>query len=334
MKGKEVNKEEKNVNTCVLNERERLFQIATQLHLTLDWEQNKVNITNLLKDYDPEINIAIYWTHDGNSLYFSKRAEEVFGSYFSTLKRSDISQNRTLAPLDAIDDTYSMAITLNEQFLGMLGLIMAPNISLESAQKVINLLLPQLSIAKYATAMTEEVEKRTSTDKLTGLWNRIYFNERFREECERLKRSKEISSISILAVDDLAAMAKMMSNEEHNNILSQAGHTIRRITRQTDWVVNWNTHEILFYFPNTQPEAALEVFTRCMKNLMSTHPLLEPIVGLCSTAETTTARMLIQLASRRLDLARKEAIKDGRKRVVCYASKATGLQFWRPTYEE
>jgi len=331
MKGKEVNKEEKNKNT--LEEGQKLFQVATQLHLTLDWEQNKANINNLLKEYYPEINIAIYWSNDANTLYLSKKAENVFGSYFSTLKRSDISQNKELQPLEAIDDTYSMAITLNEQFLGMLGLIMEPDISLESAQKVINILLPQLSLAKYGTAMAEEVDKRTSTDKLTGLWNRIYFNERFREECERIKRSKEISSIAILSLDDLAAMIKMISNEERNNILSQAGHTIRRITRQTDWVVNWNTYEILFYFPNTQPEAALEVFTRCMKNLIDTHPLLEPIVGLCSTSETTTARMLIQLAQRRLDLARKETVKDGRKRVVCYASKATGLQFWRPTYE-
>ena len=49
------------------------------------------------------------------------------------------------------------------------------------------------------------------------------------------------------------------------------------------------------------------------------------LVGLSSTVETTSPRALIQLATRRLDLAR----KDGNRKVICYATPAHGLQFWR-----
>ena len=317
-------------STTKLSDNDKLFQIVSQLNFTLDWEKNEATISSIFEEYCPGVSLAIFWTQNNSLMFFPKKAKEIFGQYFSGLKRSDITQNRELQPFEAIEKAYSMAVTLNDQLLGMLAIKVEED-QFEFTEKVIKLILPQLSLARYATSMTEEVDKRTSIDKVTGLWNRVYFNERFREECERVKRSKEVSSVAIMALDDLAAMSKMITAEEHNNLLTMLGNTTSRLTRQTDWVVNWTTHEILFYFPNTQPEAALEVFTRCMKSLVNTHPLLESVVGLCSTSETTTARMLIQLATRRLDLARKEAAKDITKQVVCFAGKASGLQFWRPT---
>src|SRR6185312_15098739 len=104
---------------------------------------------------------------------------------------------------------------------------------------------------------------------------------------------------------------------------------VRRLVRQTDWVVHWDSHEFLFYFPNTLPEQALDVFNRCLTQLHASHPLLQGVVGLCSSQETTSARTLIQLAARRLELAR----KDGHKHVVCFASKASGLQFYQSPHE-
>ena len=62
------------------------------------------------------------------------------------------------------------------------------------------LMLNQLGLARLSTQLIEEVSKRTSTDKLTGLWNRQYFNERFREECERLVRSRETGSVAIIGL--------------------------------------------------------------------------------------------------------------------------------------
>ena len=57
--------------------------------------------------------------------------------------------------------------------------------------------------------------------------------------------------------------------------------------------------EVLLYFPNTSPESAVEVFDRCVKALVRINPLLQVVIGLCSSAETTSARGLIQLADKR-----------------------------------
>jgi diguanylate cyclase (GGDEF)-like protein len=195
----------------------------------------------------------------------------------------------------------------------------------ELTEAVLKTILPQVGLARLATALTEEVAKRTSTDKTTGLWNRQYFNERFREECERLVRSKETGCVAIIGLDNFAALARTMPPDEVNQLFSLAGQTVRNVIRQTDWAVRWDTNELLFYFPSTPSEASLEVLKRFGKRLMNAHAILEPLVGLSSTVETTSPRALIQLATRRLDLAR----KDGHRRVICYATPAHGLQFWR-----
>jgi hypothetical protein len=90
-------------------------------------------------------------------------------------------------------------------------------------------------------------------------------------------------------------------------------------------VVYWDGSEVLFYFPFTKPEALLEVLNRCSNLLLELHPLLSTTIGMCSTLETSSPRALIQLAARRLELAR----KDGRKRIICFASSTEGLQFWQ-----
>jgi diguanylate cyclase (GGDEF)-like protein len=236
-----------------------------------------------------------------------------------------VVQSESLLPIASLDNCYSMSVRMGAQMLGLMLVALKDDASPQLAEQYIQVLLPQFTLARFATEMQEEVEKRTSTDKMTGLWNRSYFNERFREESERLSRSSEIGVVAIMGLDDLAAMVRMLPQDEQNQMLSMAGKTLRSLLRQTDWVVRWDNFEILFYFPNTPVESAVDVFGRCMKALVRINPLLQVVVGMCSTAETNSARGLIQLADKRLNLAR----KDGRHQLICFASKASGLNFWQ-----
>lgn len=307
------------------SEKDRLFKITSQLQLTTNWEQNLEQISELFSTHAPEIELATYWTQTNEPVYLTPGAEDLFSDYLNGLKRGDFIQSADFQPLDGMDSCYSKSLKLASHVLGLFLLkIKDEDMSLEAVEHFTNALLPQFLLARYATEMQEEVEKRTSTDKLTGLWKRSYFNERFREESERLSRSKEIGCVAIMGLDDLAAMVRMLPAEEQNNLLTQAGKTLRSLLRQTDWVVRWDNFEILFYFPNTPPEAAVDVFHRCIKALARINPILQVVIGLCSTSETTSARGLIQLADKRLNLAR----KDGRHQLICFASKQAGLKFW------
>lgn len=305
-------------------DKDKLFNIATHLHLGTDWERNRQMITELYAENAPGLEIATYWTQTSDYVFLTPNAEKIFGEYLGTIKRGDLVQSPKLEAVEGQENIYSMSLRLGGQMLGMIFVQLDSEMPLALAERYVEVLVPQFALARFATEMQEEVEKRTSTDKLTGLWKRSYFNERFREESERLSRSKEIGSVAIMGLDDLAAMVRMMPQEEQNELLEQAGRTLRSLLRQTDWVVRWDNYEVLFYFPNTAPEAAVEVFSRCVKALARINPILQVVIGLCSSAETTSARGLIQLADKRLNLAR----KDGRHQLVCFASKATGLKFW------
>jgi len=305
-------------------DKDRLFNIASRLHLTTDWERNRELIAELYAENAPQLQMATYWTQTSDAIYLTQDAEALFSGYLNNIKRGDVLQSQELQPIESLPDCYSLSVRLGGQMLGMMLVQVQDSMALPVAEQFVQALLPQFSLARFATEMQEEVEKRTSTDKLTGLWKRSYFNERFREESERLSRSKEVGSVAIMGLDDMAAMVRMMPQEEQNDLLEQAGKVLRSLLRQTDWVVRWDNFEVLFYFPNTSPEAAVEVFSRCVKALARINPILQVMIGLCSSAETTSARGLIQMADKRLNLAR----KDGRRQLVCFASKTTGLQFW------
>lgn len=303
---------------------QKVSELALKLCLTPDWGTNSEKISSLLSEYFPFIEMAACWSYPGDYNYFSNNSESLFGNYFQNIKRGDMFQLKELTQINIphLNNVYAIAIHLDETYLGMLLVNIKHNINIDSLKILIKSFLPQLSLAKYASMMASEVEKRTSTDKLTGLWNRTYFNERFRDEVERVVKSKEIGAIALIAFDELAGMEKVLSKDEHEQLVIKACNIIRKAVRKTDWVVYWDKHEVIVYLNNTQPDSTIDVISRFTNTLISTQPLLVPIIGLANTIEATTARSLIQLSDKRLDLAR----KDGKKPVICYTTR-DGLKF-------
>ncbi|MFP5501878.1 MAG: GGDEF domain-containing protein [Candidatus Sericytochromatia bacterium] len=300
-----------------------LVALTTQRNLTLSWDYNYQNLRNLLAQLLPDVEVGVWWPQPEGFVPLTEGAEEIFGDYVGANVLENVQQDTSMREVEGVEDGYMAGIVANRLTFGMV-LAQGPEGS-ELAQAVIKGLLPQLGLVRLAFTLSEEVSKRTSTDKLTGLWNRQYFIERFREECERLVRSKETGAVGIIGLDNFNALSKTMPPDEVNQLYSLVGQTVRQVIRQTDWAVRWDNNELLFYFPSTSAEAALEVLKRFGRRLVGAHPILEPLVGLSSTVETTSPRALIQLATRRLDLAR----KDGNRRVICFATPAQGLQFWR-----
>ncbi|HEY9724057.1 MAG TPA: GGDEF domain-containing protein [Oscillatoriaceae cyanobacterium] len=300
-----------------------LVQIGTQLNLTLSWDYNYTNLRNLLGQFAPGVDFALWWPQPEGFVPVTEGASEAFGDFVQHQALENAQQDTSLRGVPDVPGAWMAGVVANRQTFGLA--LVAGDTDTELPQALLKLLLPQLGLARLSFALSEEVSKRTSTDKLTGLWNRSYFNERFREECERLVRSKETGAVAIIGLDNFGALSKTMPADEVNQLYSLVGQTVRQVIRQTDWAVRWDNNELLFYFPSTSADAALEVLKRFGRRLVGSHPILEPLVGLSSTVETTSPRALIQLATRRLDLAR----KDGNRKVICYATPAHGLQFWR-----
>lgn len=91
-------------------------------------------------------------------------------------------------------------------------------------------------------------------DKATGLYNALYFNERFSEEIRRARRYSYFISLTLLKVDNLAALIEQYGREFEENLYKQVGELIQTNTRDSD--VSARLTEDTFAILNLQAEAA------------------------------------------------------------------------------
>lgn len=302
---------------------QRLVAVISRIPPATNWEYVYGGLREALAEHAADLQVAAWWPAPEGLVSLTSGAGAAFEAYVARHPYEEASQEGPeFAALP--EGGYRQKIVANRQTFGLL-LIAGPAAREPFIQKLAAVLALPLGLAALGVQLGEEVSKRTSTDKLSGLWNRQYFNERFREECERLVRSKETGSTAVVTLDNFAALARTMPPEEQNNLFAQVGQAVRQVVRQTDWAVRWDNFDLLFYFPSTSAEAAVEVLKRLARKLVSISPILEPLSGVSSTVETTSPRALVQLATRRLDLAR----KDGARRVICFATPGGGLQFFR-----
>lgn len=301
---------------------QHLVAVMGRIPPATNWEYVYGGLREALAASAPDLQVATWWPAPEGLVSVTPGGQAAFEGYVAKHAFEDVAQDA--ADFAPIPGGFRQKLVANRQTFGQLLIGGAAD-----REAFIKALAGHLAVPLGLTAMGvqlgEEVSKRTSTDKLTGLWNRQYFNERFREECERLVRSKETGSIALVSLDNFAALARTMPPEEQNNLFAQVGQAARQVVRQTDWAVRWDNFDLLFYFPSTSAEAGVEVLKRLARKLVSISPILEPLSGVSSTVETTSPRALVQLATRRLDLAR----KDGNRRVICFATPGGGLQFFR-----
>ncbi|MBU6428289.1 MAG: GGDEF domain-containing protein [Cyanobacteria bacterium REEB65] len=301
---------------------EALVAVGGKIAPSTNWDYSLGMLKDALKEHLPGILAALWWASPESVVALTPGSAEAFDSFTSSQSIEDCVAEPEFQPISQLPGCFRIGLQSNRQTYGLLLLGGGEPELLGGLAKI---LATPIGLMAHCVKLEEEVNKRTSSDKLTGLWNRVYFNERFREECERLMRSKETGSVAIVGLDNLTALVRTMTPEDANNLLAQVGSVVRQVVRQTDWAVRWDGHDLLFYFPSTSAEAAVEVLKRFSKRLQTVSQVLEPLAGVSSTAETTSPRALVQLATRRLDLAR----KDGHRRVICYATPSGGMQFHR-----
>jgi len=119
--------------------------------------------------------------------------------------------------------------------------------------------------------MTRELQKISTTDPLTQLLNRRYFQRRSQEEILRAQRHKSPLSLLMLDLDDFKHYNDTHGHPAGDSLLIAVSRGIREAVRNIDVVSRFGGEEFAILSPQTRTAEALIVAER-VREAVQKHP--------------------------------------------------------------
>lgn len=185
-------------------------------------------------------------------------------------------------------------------------------------------------VAEQALHMTQaELTRMAYRDTLTDLHNRRYFDEHFKREWERARRSRQPLTLMLLDLDHFKSYNDRYGHPAGDLCLVEVAHLLKRATsRATDILVRLGGEEFGIVLPETTGEGAEEVAARLRQLLQisaipnegSPEKLLTVSIGyaVLEHAEGPSANEMYEQADRALY----EVKRRGRNGVLKFWGKA------------
>jgi diguanylate cyclase (GGDEF)-like protein len=104
-------------------------------------------------------------------------------------------------------------------------------------------------------AANEEVKRLAITDPLTGCHNRRFFDEIERREMQRHRRYEAPLSVVFVDVDHFKQLNDTRGHDTGDELLRTIGALLRRLVRESDYVIRWGGDEFLLLMNCGLPEA-------------------------------------------------------------------------------
>ena len=168
----------------------------------------------------------------------------------------------------------------------------------------------------------ERLERLSSTDELTELYNRRFLDRRIKEEIVRADQQNRDIGLVLLDIDAFKAINDKYSHVIGDEVLRRIALILRNSFRRTDVVARWGGEEFAILLPNTRKESASLVADKA-RTAIAEHDWFSVAPGLNVTVSAGVAAVsearggdkaieLLKLADRRLYVAKDQ----GRDRVV------------------
>ncbi len=159
--------------------------------------------------------------------------------------------------------------------------------------------------------------KLSTTDKLTGLYNRQVTDEKLIKEQKKINRSSDYHcSVMMIDVDFFKKINDTMGHQEGDKILQNLALAMKRSLRQTDTIGRWGGEEFMVILSHTTLEEALNVAEH-LRIKVAEYPFLTlyPVTVSIGVGEFTQSEEVHELVGR-VDAALYRAKEMGRNSVV------------------
>ena len=156
---------------------------------------------------------------------------------------------------------------------------------------------------------------QATTDPLTGLYNRLKFNEMLSSEMARSKRHKTSLSLMLYDVDNFKAINDTHGHQVGDAVLVQISELVRQRIRPSDLVARWGGEEFIILAPGSDVQMAYHAAERLRAAMQQVVfdkvGMLSCSFGVSEYVEGDTAETMLA----RVDAALYRAKVGGRNRV-------------------
>ena len=165
--------------------------------------------------------------------------------------------------------------------------------------------------------------KLSHIDSLTGIPNRLAYNERLETESERWKRYKSPLVMAVWDIDKFKLVNDTYGHLAGDKVLTVIAKLLCKQIRKTDFVARFGGEEFVLLMPETKLEQALKVAENLRESIAKTEFHFKeqrvPITISCGLAQFTDNDDG-KKAFARADAALYQAKSDGRNRCICSTS--------------
>lgn len=168
----------------------------------------------------------------------------------------------------------------------------------------------------------ERLQEASAKDSLTGVYNRIFFDQRLREELSNASDTGHAISLMLIDVDRFKAINDNYGHPEGDRVLTALGRLLTDCCRPTDTPCRYGGDEFALILTNTSTEAAMTLGRRINERVKNNvkgsgsgdqaMPVTVTIGIAAFPAEADSAVDLIRLADQRLYTGKNQ----GRNQVV------------------
>ncbi len=165
--------------------------------------------------------------------------------------------------------------------------------------------------------LNQELERRATTDALTGAYNRMKFNMALETEIKRSKRYERPMSIAMFDIDFFKNINDTFGHHAGDCVLRELVNVVSSHIRDCDILARWGGEEFVILFPETPLEACQMISEKLREQIETT--CFDCIGSLtCSFGITEFSHQDDQeTLNKRIDDALYEAKRKGRNLVVC-----------------
>lgn len=253
----------------------------------------------------------IFANHAAESLFSTPQAQLLGSNFFKFFQGEDYHNAVSLfesAQLGSQPANEVRHLSLKKRFL-TLNILPLEDIPYPSCI----IIMHDITVRKQ---LEEELKLLSTTDQLTGAYNRRAFEDFFTRERSRAKRYNIPLSLIIFDIDHFKKVNDTFGHDAGDHVLQEVVDMSKKQIRQIDFLCRWGGEEFVLLLPETGIESAQIVAER----LRSTVEKLEFSIpsnitisfGLSQFHTSDSPETLIK----RADIALYEAKQDGRNRVA------------------